>query len=402
MAQNIMLVLAKAMVKGRLNPGALTGLERFMLAQMTIPDRVPTFLAATNVEPGLIDKNYDYKRLSKSAEANLELFAKVKARFPFDVVSVPTWLGLMLTGVAEMGVKFAIEEERVPYACEHPIHAIDDVKQIKPLAEPAGYFKMTLDINREAQRRFPDTMVTFMNDGPWDLAMLLRGDKQLPMDFRLYKDYSETSDPVRKEKIKKHGDPHLFPAIMELTTQISIQIFTLAKQHGINMLGAAAADQFDSKPVLSTGDFIKYVLPYSYKVWQALKGKVGMGYFVNSPRELEELLSHPILGKSLQLSGFSNYIFPTTPDGVTLPEYDEPMLALSKKTNRTYNYIVHAKFIRDATGQQLEDVVKRICQMATGTKTRLMISVGAIAPGTDLQKIDALLNCVHTYGRYSR
>jgi uroporphyrinogen-III decarboxylase len=402
MAENIMLVLAKAMAKGALNPNSLTGLERFMLAQMTIPDRVPTFLAATNVEPSLIDKAYDYKRLSQSAEANLELFTKVKQRFQFDVVSVPTWLGLMLTGTAELGVQFQIEEERVPYACDHPIHGIEDVKKLKPFTEPAGYFKMTLDINREAQRRFPDTMVTFSNDGPWDLAMLLRGDKQLPTDFRIYKDYTEAKDPLRKEKIRKHGDPDLWPAIMEATTQISIQIFTLAKKHGISMLGAAVVDQFATKPVLSTDDFIKYVLPYSHRVWKALEGKVGMGYFVNSPKELEELLSHPILGKCLEMSGFTNYIFPTTPDGVTLPDYDEPMLALTKKKNRTYNYIVHAKFIRDATGQQLEDVVKRICQMATQTRTRLMISVGAIAPGTDLQKIDALLNSIHTYGRYSR
>jgi hypothetical protein len=64
MAQSIMLVMAKAMVKGKLNPGALTGLERFMLAQLTIPDRVPTMLAATNVEPALIDKKYNYKLLA--------------------------------------------------------------------------------------------------------------------------------------------------------------------------------------------------------------------------------------------------------------------------------------------------------------------------------------------------
>jgi hypothetical protein len=127
-----------------------------------------------------------------------------------------------------------------------------------------------------------------------------------------------------------------------------------------------------------------------------------MGYFLPSPQELEQQLSHPILGTPLKMSGFTNYIFPTTPEGLTLPEYDEPMLALTRKYNRAYNYMVHAKFIRDATGQQLEDVIKRICQMATQTKTRLMVSLGAIAPGTDLGKIDALLNCAHTYGRYSK
>ena len=397
---NLLVTILNAVVKGKLHIGELSGLERFMLAQMTIPDRVPTFLAATNVEPSLIDKSYNYKLLSQSVDANLELFAKVKERFPFDVISVPTWLGLMLTGTTELGVKFKIEEERVPYASDHPIHGMEDVHKIKPFTEPSGYFKMTLDINREAQRRFSDTMITFSNDGPWDIAMLLRGDKQLPMDFRLYKDYIETKDPLRKEKIKKHGDPDLWPAIMELSTQISIQIFKLAKQYGINMLGAVVVDQFATKPVLSTDDFIKYVLPYSQRVSTALDGKVGMGYFVPSPQELEGLLPHPTLGKSLLMSGFTNYIFPTTPEGVTLPEFDEPMMALTKKNKRTYNYMVHAKFIRDATEQELEDVVKRICLMATQTKTRLMISVGAIGPGTDLGKIDALLNCVHTYGRY--
>ncbi len=111
-AQNIMLVMAKAMVKGKLNPGALTGLERFMLAQFTIPDRVPTMLAATNVEPSLIDKKYNYKLLASSVKANLELFAKVIERFPFDVIMVPCWLGLMLTGTAGLGVQFEIEEDR--------------------------------------------------------------------------------------------------------------------------------------------------------------------------------------------------------------------------------------------------------------------------------------------------
>ena len=127
-----------------------------------------------------------------------------------------------------------------------------------------------------------------------------------------------------------------------------------------------------------------------------------MGTSAASPQELRAVADPPVLGKPLLAMGFTNYIFPTTPEGVPLPEYDEPMLAMTKKYNRSYMYMVHAKFIRDATGQQLEEVVKRICSMATKTKTRIMVSVGAIAPGTDLKKIDALLDCVHTYGRYSK
>lgn len=402
MAQNILLVMAKALIKGRFNPGALTGLERFMLAQFTIPDRVPTMLAATNVEPSLIDKRYTYKLLASSVEANLELFAKVTERLPFDVVMVPCWLGLMLTGAAELGVEFKIEEDRVPYAISHPIKTIEDVRRIKPFTEATGYFKMALDIYREAQRRFSNTMITFTNDGPWDLAMLLRGDKQLPLDFRLYKDYTEAQDPQRKEKIKRFGDPELWPAIMELTTQISTQIFKLAEQHGINLMGAAMVDQFAAEPVLSIEDFVKYVLPYSERARAPFKGKVGLGYMVTSPQKLEKWLAHPVLGKSLGMSGFTNYIFPTTPDGLTLPEYDAPMLELARKHNRTYSYMIHGKFLRDASADQIEGVVKRICEMAVSTRTRLSIGVGTIAPGTDLRNIDALLNAVHKYGRYSR
>ena len=400
MAQNLMITMAKALAKGKLGIGTLTGLERFLLAQMTLPDRVPTLLAATNVEPQLIDPAYTYTRLARSTEANLELFGRVKERFPFDVITTPTWLGLMITGVVELGVEFAIVDERVSYPAHHPIQTIADVERIRPLAEPAGYFKMTLDIYRAAQHTYTDTLITYPNDGPWDLAMLLRGDKYLPRDFRIHKDYVETDDPARKEKIRKHGDPDLWPAIMELTTEISVQNFKHARAHGLNMLGAIMVDQFATKPVLSIEDYVQYVLPYEQRAWEALDGKVGLMYVVTSPQELEKLLEHPTLGKLLGSFGYTNYIFPVTPEGLTLPEYDEPMLALAKANGKTYNYIVHGKFLRDATGQELEAAVKRICELATRARSRLMVSVATVAPGTDLANVDLLLATVDRYGRY--
>jgi uroporphyrinogen-III decarboxylase len=400
MAQNLLITVAKALAKGKLHVGTLTGLERFLLAQMALPDRVPTLLAATNVEPQLIDPRFNYRMLAESAEANLELFAKVKERFSFDVITSPTWLGLMVTGTAELGVQFQIERDRVSYPASHPIQTLEDVERIKPFTEPSGYFKMTLDIYRAAQRRYGDTLITFANDGPWDLAMLLRGDKLLPRDFRIHKDYVEATEPARKAKIRKHGDPDLWPAIMDLTTQLSIQIFKLARQHGLNMLGALMIDQFATKPVLSIDDYVNYVLPYAQRAWEALDGKIDLMYVVTSPQELEALLGHPTLGRLLGMYGYTNYIFPVTPEGITLPQYDEPMLALAKKKGKTYNYLLHGKFIRDATGQELEAAVRRICQMATEMRARLMLSVATVAPGTDLEKIDLLLQTVHRYGRY--
>ncbi len=397
MAGNLLATMAKALLKGKLHVGNLTGEERVMLSQIAIPDRVSTMLAATNFEPYLIDKKFNYKVLSESREANIELFSRIKERFPFDLVMVPYWLGLMWMGVAELGVKFKIEESRVPYAADYPIKGMKDLRNIAPLKEPSGYFKMALDIHKEVQRQ---QALFFVADGPWDLAMLLRGDQNLPKDFRLYKDYVESTDPVRKEKIKKFGDPDLWPAIMEMTTQIAIQNFKLVKQYGINMMGATMVDQFATEPVLGIEDFTKYVLPYIQKALDALNGKVGMSYVVMSPQKFEKLLAHPTLGKSLALFGYTNYIFPTTPEGLTLPEYDQPMLEKAKKNNKAYMYLLHGKLIRDATNQELEDAVKRICEMATGMKVRMTINVPAVAPGTDLRKIDLILDSVARYGRY--
>jgi hypothetical protein len=188
---------------------------------------------------------------------------------------------------------------------------------------------------------------------------------------------------------------------MEFTTQMCIQIFRLARAHGVNMLGALMVDQFATKPVLDSQDFVDYVLPYAQRAWEALDKKVGMFYVVPSPQELEKMLEHPVLGQSLSLYGHTNYIFPATPEGLSLPEYDRPMLEIVKKQGKTYNYMIHGKYIRDATAQQVEGTVKRICQMATEMRARLMISVGAVAPGTDLGKLDLVPSAVEKYGRYS-
>ena len=397
MAQNMLVSVAKALVKGKLHVGKLSGFERFILSQFGLPDRVTTMLAATNFEPYLIDPKFNYKLLAESTHANIELFNRIKERFPFDLVMVPYWLGLMWMGVAELGVKFKIDEGRVSYAVDYPLKGMGDVRAMAPLTELSGYFKMAMDIHREVQR---DQVLTFVCDGPWDLAMLLRGDQNLPKDFRIYKDYVETTDPARKERIRKYGDPDLWPAIMDLTTRIAIQNFTLVREYGINMMGATMVDQFATEPVLGIDDFTKYVLPYIQRALDALGGKVGMTYVVTSPQKFEKLLSHPTLGKTLALFGYTNYIFPTTPEGLTLPEYDERMMELAARNKKAYMYLIHGKFIRDATERELEDAVTRICQMATGKRVGLTINVPTVAPGTDLKKIDLILSSVEKYGRY--
>jgi hypothetical protein len=261
---------------------------------------------------------------------------------------------------------------------------------------------MYFDINREAQRRFPDTLIFPVFDGPWDLAMLLRGDQHLPMDFRLHKDYTETRDPARRQKIRRRGDPDLWPAIMELTTQLAIQHIRLARDYGLNMMGAILVDQYAAQPILSVEDFLTYVLPYIERVWRTTRPRIGLGYMLTSPQQIEALLDHPVLGPGLGIGGFTNYIFPQTPDGVTLPEYDRPMLELARKHQKSYSYILHGKFLRDATDEELEALIKRVCGLAVEMRAKMQLSLSSVPPGTDLSKVDLVLDMVKKYGRYAQ
>jgi hypothetical protein len=397
---NLIITVLKALIKGKLKIGTLTGLERFLLSQFTLPDRVPTMLVATNIEPYDIDPDYDYVQTTSSVEANLELFEKVRQRFQADTIMVPVWMGLLTVGAAEQGTKFKIDPRRVPYPVEYPIQTIDDVARITIPQQITGFIKMYFNINKEAQRRYPDTLITPVFDGPWDLAMLLRGDQHFPMDFRLYKDYVETDDPARREKIRQVGDPDLYPAIMERTTELAIQHIRLAQEDGLGMMGATLVDQYATKPILSMEDFVTYVLPYIQRVWEAYNGKIGIGYMYASPQDVESAFENEVLASGAGLAGMTNYIFPQTPDGVTLPEYDRPMLELAKRVGKSYSYLIHGKFIRDATEAELEDLVKRVCGMATEMRARMSVGMVSIPPGTDLNKIDLVLDRVEKYGRY--
>jgi hypothetical protein len=394
---NMMLTMAKALLKHRLHLGTLTGLERFMVSSVTLADRAATFLAATNIEPDLIDPKFDYVLLSKSVEANLELFELVRQRVKADVVAVPIWMGLMPMGPAELGTVFKVDKRRVPYSVDYPIKKQEDIANIKIPQQATGYLKMSFDINKEVQRRYPDSLCLVTLDGPWDLAMLLRGDRELPTDMRIHKDYVDAKDQATRDKIRRFGNPDIYPAIMELTTQLAIRQFKLAEENGLSLLGSSLVDQYASKPIMSREDYFKYVHPYRVRVWEALEKKVNPGYIVPSPQEAEQNLQDPMLAKA---PGFTNYIFPQTPEGVTLPEYDQPMLDLAKKYKQSYSYMVHGKYLRDASESQLDATVQRICRMATETRVNLMVSIASVPPGASVEKANYVFRLVEKYGRY--
>ncbi len=395
---NPILTMGKALLKHKLHLGTLTGIERFMVSAVTLADRAATFLAATNVEPDLVDPKFDYVLLSESVEANLELFELVRHRAQADVVAVPYWLGLMSVGAAELGTVFKIEKRRVPYAVDYPIKKQEDIGKIEIPEQATGRLKMVFDINREVQRRYPDSLVVLTLDGPWDMAMLLRGDHDLPTDLRIHRDYTEAKDQAMRDKIRRFGNPDIYPAIMELTTQISIRMFQLAEENGLSLLGSSLVDQYAAKPIMSREDYFKYVHPYRVRVWETLDKKVSPGYFVPSPQETEQNMQDPVLAKGFGV--FTNYIFPQTPEGLTLPEYDRPMLELAKKHKQSYTYLVHGKYLRDASEAQLEATVQRICGLAKEVRANLMVSIASVPPGASLEKANFVFRLVEKHGRY--
>jgi hypothetical protein len=299
---------------------------------------------------------------------------------------------------AEFGTVFKIEKRRVPYPIDYPIKKQEDIAKIKIPEQATGYLKMVFDINKETQRRYPDSLVMVMMDGPWDLAMLLRGDRELPTDLRVYRDYTEAKDQATRDKIKRFRNPDIYPAIMELTTQLSTRFFQLAEENGLSLMGSALVDQYAAKPIMSREDYFKYVHPYRLRVWEALGKKVSPGYQVPSPKETEQNMQDPVLRKGF--GGFSNYIFPQTPEGVTLPEYDQPMLELAKKYKQSYMYMVHGKYLRDASESQLDATVQRICRMATEARVNLMVSIASVPPGASVEKANYVFQLVEKYGRY--
>jgi hypothetical protein len=399
MAEHMMVTAMKALAKGTLGIGELTGKERFMLYLFGRPDRVPTMLAATNVEPENIDESFNYVMLNKDIQANLDLFEKLCDRVNADQVGSGEWLGFMGMGAAELGTKFNLAERRAPYPVDFPIKERSDLDALELPTEVTGYFKMHADLTLASQKRFEDMMTIFAVNGPWDMAMLLRGDHKLPLDLRLHKDYYETDDPKRREKIKQRGDPDFYPAIMEFCTQLSIRLCELAKGHGVSMMGALLFDQYAVEPVVSRSDFVKYISPYVQRVWISQKRRMQLTYSCSSPQRMIEIIESEPPGVE-KLLHWANYIFHTTPEGITLPEYDRPALELAKKYKKSFTYFLHGKFLRDASEQELEDLLKRVLGEAVDIGVPMTLMLSSVPPGTDLEKVNFAFSMTEKYGRY--
>jgi hypothetical protein len=204
--------------------------------------------------------------------------------------------------------------------------------------------------------------------------------------------------PFDSDKIRCFGNPDIYPAIMELTTQLAIRIIQLAEQNGLSLMGSALVDQYATKPIMSREDYFKYVHPHRVRVWEALEKKVIANYVVPSPEEAEQNMQDPMLGNSQ--GAFSNYIFLQTPEGITLPEYDRPSLGLAKTYKQSYGYFVHGKYLRDASEAQLEGTVQRICKMATEVGANLMVTIASVPPGASLEKANFVFRLVEKHGRY--
>lgn len=387
-------------VKGKIKASLgrpLKGSERFLLTSLYSKiDRVATLLVPSNVHPKLIDPEYDFIRLTSSVNANLELFAKLRDRFPnVDAAMPASWLGLAGCGQAEMGTKMRISPMVEPspeiYALDHC--SLDEL----PMPEMTGYLEKQIELCAEIQNHYPQMNSPPIMLGSFDLAILLRGEK-LFNDFRLYKDYTEATDEERKKKIKSRGDPTFFPRLLTFTTEASIVIGRMYKEQGVQMLGIVIVNQYANPPIMSPDDFITYIYPYVEEVWRAFKRyRPTAGYMAPSPTVAKDISKYPALSG---IACFNNYMFPQNEIGITPPEYDEEMIILSKEIKTPYQYLIHGKFLRDGTNQEIENQVERVCKLAVEANAPMAIGLAAVPLGTELSKVDLVLNAVDKYGVY--
>ncbi len=388
--------IVKGMVKVRLGR-QLSGSERFLLTSLySKVDRIATLITASNVHPQLIDKDYDFVKLTSNVDANIELFDKLLEKFPnFDAAVPACWLGLAGCGLEEMGTTMRISPiiEPTPH-----IFALDRMK-LEDLSFPkmTGELEKRITLCAEVQDRYPNLNSPPILLGAFDLAILLRGER-LISDFRIYKDFITTSDEERKTKIKKRGDPMFFSKLLEFTSEASIFIGNLYKENGLNMLGAAFVDQYANPPLLSPNDFLEYIYPYAEKIWRNFKRyRPTFGYMPPSPNVASEITKYPALSG---IACFNNYMFPQDDIGLTPPEYDEEMVKLSERVKTPYQFLIHGKFLRDGTIKELQNQVVRVCNLALKYNVPMSIGFAAVPLGTDISKIHKILEIINTRGVY--
>jgi hypothetical protein len=385
-----------SMIKSKLGR-PLKGHERFLLTSMySKVDRVATLLVPPNIHPQLIDPEYDFVRLTSSIDANLELFTKLTNRFPTADAAVPAcWMGLAGLGQEEMGTTMRIDPIVEPTPDVYALNRYE-LNEL-PLPTFQGALKRRIELISEVQTQFPHLTSPPVINGAYDLAFMLRGET-LIRDFSLYKDYIEATDEAKKEKVNRRGDPTFFPRLLDFTTQASIVIGKLYEEQGINMLGMAIVDQYANPPIMSPQDFFKYIYPHVEEVWRAFKKhRPTAGYMPTTPDVAKEITNYPALSG---IACFNNYMFPQNTLGLTPPKYDQEMIELSKQLKTPYQYLVHGKFLRDGTGEEIANQVKRVCELAVQLEAPMALGIAAVPLGTDLSKVDVVLNTVEQYGRY--
>jgi hypothetical protein len=395
-----MFQIIKNIVRGKVKMSRgrpLTGSERFLLTSLfSRIDRVATLLVPSNIHPKLLDSDYDFVRLTKNWEANLELFDILRKRFPTADAAMPaSWLGLAGMGQVEMGTTMRITPMVEP---SPDVYALDKMSlEDLELPKLEGFLKNQIELIVGTQKMYPDMNSPPIIEGSFDLAILLRGEKVFN-DFNLYKSFVNAPNEEQKEKIKKRGDPTFFPRLMDFTTEASIHIGKMYKEQGVGMLGCVIVNQYANPPIMSPNDFLTYIYPYVETVWKEFKRyRPTAGYMPPSPAVAKEI------GEYRALSGiacFNNYMFPQNEIGLTPHAYDEEMIQLSKELKTPYQYLIHGKFLRDGTKEEIEAQVKRVCEYAVENEVPFAIGVAAVPLGTDLTKIDLILNSVEKYGVY--
>lgn len=176
----------------------MNSIERFnCLLSQKRPDKIPIRLGNYNVFMT------HYYRMSirdylENPSLNADLFVQMVEEFEFD--SIKPGLGYILYGCGpEMGPTWEFPDDNFPAATRGVIDGAEDIDRVDIPAEPEGYFKNFLDINRRVKAAIGHkTHLGVSILGPFSSVAFLRGYDRLLMDMIL--------DPALFTRLMKKGE----------------------------------------------------------------------------------------------------------------------------------------------------------------------------------------------------
>ncbi|MFX1518584.1 MAG: hypothetical protein ACFFCD_01480 [Promethearchaeota archaeon] len=405
-------LVLKASVKNKLRGFGvkLSPLERILLFNLNkIPDRVATILAVANIHPQFVDSSASWVNLLDDVDKNVELTKKLYQRYPVDNLTMLYWGGpLLSSGLYEMGVPFHLTEWNYPTNTDNIIKVADDLEKIHP-PDIEGYFETALQVFCKAQEELPAIMISPFLTSTFTLGCFLRSTELLLEDLKCYQRYTQANSERERRQIEDYCQmlgtyPNFFEDEMSCYSQLVLTTLQRYKEYGVDPTGCVFWELYASPPSLDVDEFLSYVYPYIYNLYQSVKRyhPLGITYYPDSVERWRLLFEHAASDKQYlpTISLPAAITFPIASNG-DLECNHQAMIQLCKAYHQPYTATILPYFIRDASKEEIYQKVKEIVEAAVTAQLPVMISPVAITNDTDPEKVDSFLQAVADHGNYT-